>query len=224
MWWLRSRRWYWKSRTKPGPLSELLHHPLPSPQSDFKECGYLAVDLETTGLNPKQDSILSIGYVAISEARLDLGTAAHQLVQVDLPIARESVTYHKISDDMAASGVPLVEALEGFLQAMCGRVLVAHHAGIELGFLSQACQTLYNAPFLVPTVDTLLIERKLRMQRQQVLKPGALRLAKVREHYHLPRYQAHHALIDAVSAGELFLAQASHMSQGKPLPLSRLLR
>jgi DNA polymerase-3 subunit epsilon len=44
--------------------------------------------------------------------------------------------------------------------------------------------------------------------QQHHLERGSLTLARCRQRYHLPEYQAHHALSDAVACGELFLAQA----------------
>ena len=42
-------------------------------------------------------------------------------------------------------------------------------------------------------------------------------MANLRERYGLPRYRAHNALIDAISAAELLLAQIAHRA-GKRSP------
>jgi len=100
------------------------------------------------------------------------------------------------------------------LMALSGRVLLAHHAPIELGFLNAACERIYGYPLLTRAVDTLELEKRNRQQRNQPLDGGVLRLAKARETYNLPRYRAHNALVDAVASGELFLAQAAHKAAG----------
>ena len=102
-------------------------------------------------------------------------------------------------------------------------MLLAHHARVEMGFLSAACRRLYGCPFLAPVVDTLGLERRWLVQRGHVVHTGGLRLGTLRNYYHLPRYPAHNALSDALAAAELFLAQVEHRSGGHPMQLKRLL-
>jgi len=41
------------------PMRDYLETPLPKPSADYRDLALLAVDLETTGLDPKRDHILS---------------------------------------------------------------------------------------------------------------------------------------------------------------------
>ena len=49
-----------------------------------------------------------------------------------------------------------------------------------------------------------------------------LRLQACRDHFGLPRYRAHEALTDAISAGELFLAQSAHLAGGSGITVKAL--
>ena len=53
------------AKVAPGPLADYLATPFPSKKLDCREIEIVAIDLETTGLDPAKDDILSIGMVNI---------------------------------------------------------------------------------------------------------------------------------------------------------------
>lgn len=203
-------RRYALNHTAPSPLHDYLSAPFPARGSDCDEVNFIALDLETTGLDPVRDEILSIGMVGLHGLRVDLATASHSLVTPTTAIPEQSAVIHQITDDQAAQGRPIREVMAEVLPQLAGKVMIAHHARIELSFFEQACQRLYGGHFLIPVVDTEWLARRARQRRDQPITPGELRLAALREHYNLPRYPAHNALSDAVATAELFIAQAVH--------------
>ena len=64
---------------------------------------------------------------------------------------------------------------------------------------------------------------RLFQRRNITVAPKDLRLHGLRERYNLPRYPAHNALSDALSAAELFLAEAAYRDQGKGMMLGEFL-
>ena len=117
----------------------------------------------------------------------------------------------------------MVCVLQRFLQAAAGRVLVFHNAALDLAFIDRVSRREFNAPVLLPAVDTLLQEQALLRRRGVPIKPGDLRLQACRDRYNLPAYPAHNALLDALSTAELLVAQATHRSGGRDFSLRNLL-
>jgi len=220
---LEWRRRWWLRRMPPGPLHDYLSVPLPKPSRDYRDLEYVAVDLETTGLDARRDQILSIGWVLLSGNRIDLATARHRLVRVQGDIPAHTAVIHQITDDLAATGQDLSAALPEFLHDLRGRVMIAHHARIEQTFLSDACRQLWGRGLLVRTVDTQVIARRLFERRQVAFKGSDLRLHALGERYNLPRYGAHNALSDALAAAELFLAEAAYRDNGRGMRLAEFL-
>ena len=210
------RRW-WLKRIPEGPLKEYYKRPFPAPEAASNSTDYLALDFETTGLKPGKDEILIIGFAVIRGHALSMAENKHYLVRPTGLIPETSAVIHGILDDHTREAVGLEEALPPLLQALAGRVMVAHHAPIEYVFLDHACRQVYGYPFMGRVVDTLSLERRAFRDRDVPIKPGMLRLANLRERYGLPRYRAHNALIDAISAAELLLAQIAHRA-GKRSP------
>lgn len=212
------------SKSRPGALYDYLSTPLPSKKTECEDLVIVALDLETTGLDPRRDKILSYGLVEVRHMTVKLETSRHQLISIDGQIPEESAVIHQITDDQAATGITIEKALPELLACLAGKVMLVHYASIEQNFLSAACQTLYGAPFVIPTIDTLVLAQRLFERRNHTIQAGDLRLFNLRPRYNLPNYKAHNALSDALATAELFLAMAADMvPQPAQCQLSRFL-
>ncbi len=210
-------------RTPAGPLHQFLSVPFPRRSSDCRQARFAAVDLETTGLDPATDAIVSVGWVCLTSTAIDLSSAGHRLVQVSQAVPERCAVLHGITDDMAAGGAPLEAVLEEILAVLAGKVLVAHNAAFELQFLDAACARVFGGRFLAPAVDTLALAMRSLERRNVAWQPAQLRLDALRRRHNLPRYRAHNALSDAVAAAELFLAQLAQADGEPALPLRSVL-
>lgn len=210
-----------------GVLAAYLATPPPDPDTDIRDLPILAVDMETTGLDPKRDRLLSVGFVALNGLEIDLSTAGHLVIRQEVGQSSagvgQSATVHGLTDDALAAGVPLREAVEQLLTALTGRAMLVHFADIETGFLNAACEQLYGVGATTTCIDTIELHRRLLTGGgDNVLPVGALRLAAAREALGLPRYGAHEALTDALACAELYLAQVARMAGDARMPLRRL--
>ncbi len=206
-----------------GPIQDYLQQPFPEKKRDWRDVEYLAMDLETTGLDPRKDHILSFGMVVVRGHLIDLSTAQHILLQTKREITEESAVIHQITHDRMAEGARIEQILPRVLAELSGRVLIAHHAKVEIGFVSKACEGVYGIRPPLPAVDTQAVALRLFQRRNITVAPAEMRLGALRERYKLPRYPAHNALSDALAAAELFLAQAAHRDQGKGMSLGEFL-
>ena len=210
---------------RPGPLRTYLEAPLPDPGTPLAELRLLAVDIETTGLDPRRDRVLSIGWLPVDGGRVLLGGAARVVVRDEGGAGGvgQSATVHGLTDDRLAGGVPLEDAVARLLEALAGRVLLAHFAQIETGFLAAVCERAWGAGMPCVVVDTLeLEERSVAGGWGSEPEGGALRLWAARERRGLPVYRAHEALVDALACAELYLAQRAELearSAGSALTL-----
>jgi DNA polymerase-3 subunit epsilon len=194
-----------------GVLYDYLSTPLASKKMACEDLVIVSLDLETTGLDPKKDKILSLGLVEVRHMTVHLASSYHQLISIDDEIPEESAVIHQITDDQAATGIALKEAMPVLLSHLAGKVMLVHYAAIEQRFIDAACRDLYGAPFVIPIIDTLVLARRLYERRNHTYQPGNLRLFNLRPQYNLPNYKAHNALSDAVATAELFLAMAADM-------------
>ena len=187
-------------------MQEYLGTPLQHKDTLGKAMKLVSLDLETTGLDPQKDSLLSIGLVEVSNHSIQLNTAWHEIVRIEHEIPESSAVIHHITDDQAAEGTPLDILLPRLLQRLAGKVMLVHFANIEQNFLDAACRQLYGSPFIIQTIDTLQLAQRLMSMRNHSTQPGDLRLFNLRPIFGLPMYKAHNALYDALATAELFLA------------------
>jgi DNA polymerase-3 subunit epsilon len=175
-----------------------------------------------TGLNPKKDKILSIGYVAISDSSIVMDSMHHAYVYHEKLTLGQSATIHGIQSTDIENGEPLEDVIDNLLEIAAGKVLVFHNATLDMGFLNNQIKQQYGFNLPVRYIDTLQVEHRRLKRGNQHLNPK-LRLDDCRERYHLPRYKAHNAAIDALATAELWLAQLAHTSNGKNLALKYFL-
>lgn len=212
-------------RAPAGPLASFYQRGIPSADCPLAEAPMTAIDIETTGLDPSRDSIVSIGLITLDLTRIQCRGAHHWIYQPQQALSGESVAIHAITHSEVSASPPLAEHFGDLLEALAGRVAVAHYAAIERRFLAAAARRIYGYPLLFPIIDTMELERRhYRQGLRGLLSPaGSLRLDACRQRLGLPRYKAHHALTDALAAAELLQAQVAHRYPAK-VPLSRLWR
>lgn len=208
-------------KVPPGGLRRYLETPPPGRSTPVEELRLLAVDVETTGLDPRHDRVLAVGFVPVDGNRIVLGGAGSVVVRSgpgDDDGVGQSATVHGLTDDRIAAGVPVEHALDLLFDALAGRVLLAHFSRIEIDFLGGLCRSTYGVVPPLVAVDTLGLQRRvsgagLDSGFTEHSAPETLRLWGARQRYGLPRYRAHDALVDAVACAELYLAQAAELGE-----------
>lgn len=195
-----------------GPVRDLAARPPAAAATPWTQLDLLAVDLETTGLDPRRDHLLSVGWVPVRGGEVVLGEAREVTVRPPSGVeVGDSATVHGLTDDALAAAPEPSAALVELLAALRGHVLLAHHATIELDFISAAVRREWGCGVPLTAVDTLRLQHRLVADEQGEARPGSLRLDAARRHFHLPRYGAHRASTDAIAAAELLLAQAGEL-------------
>jgi DNA polymerase III subunit epsilon len=208
-----------------GPLRDLAAAPAPDARTPVREARLLVLDLETTGLDPRADHVLTAGWVPVVGLQVVLAGARE--VAARPPVGAEvghSATIHGLTDDAVASAPAVRDVLPDLLGALHGHVLVAHHAGFDLAFLDRATEAAYGARAPLTVVDTLALQHRLVRDPHGHVREGALRLDASRRRFGLPRHGVHRALGDAVATAELLLAQVAELEHrlGRPAVLGDL--
>jgi DNA polymerase-3 subunit epsilon len=214
MWRLRLRRFRAARRAAvAASLQRYWRADLPSPAGPVDATEFLVCDAEMTGLDPGSAELVSMGWVRVRGGELLLGSGEHHLIRPQGSVG-VSATVHRLRDCELEAGQRCERVLERFLEAAAGAAVVFHHAPLDTAFLDRAACRHLGAPLLLPTVDTLGLEKRLLERRQEPIRPGALRLQACRERYGLPDFAAHSALADAVSTAELLLAHIARRGPG----------
>jgi len=193
-------------------MREYLQTPFPSNKQLLNDVNIVSLDFETTGLDIHKDRVVSFGLVNIIELGVDLSSSCHQLVKPNQSIPESSIVIHQLTDNQLENGSDLDLVLPELLKKLSGKVMLAHNAKVELGFINTMCQKLYDTDFVIPVIDTQYLARRSLERQNQAYKSNDLRLFNLRKSLNMPSYKAHNALMDAVATAELFLAMVSKIS------------
>lgn len=198
------------------------------PETPLSEVPFVALDFETTGLNPQEHGIVSAGAVPFTLRRIRCQKASHFIVKPRQSLLPESVTIHGITHSDVQSAPDLNDVLSDFLPMLKKQVVVVHYRHIERDFLNLSLLARTQESLLFPVIDTMVLEELILRKQQPVISRllgqrsrASLRLPDIRERYGLPRYHLHHAMTDALATAELLQAQISHHFDPKT-PISQL--
>lgn len=192
-------------------------------QKSWRTQRYIALDIETSGLDPKSDQVLAIGWIAIQPPMMDYASAHYFVTQARPDLKQSPVVHGMVQKDFAAAAAPK-EALVQLSEDLKGAVLVCHHVQFDWQFLQRFAKA--HGVRLQPLAkfDTLTFEAQRLKQQQHHIARGSLTLNACRQRFGLPDYTAHHAFSDALACGELFLAQAYQYAGRADAPLKELLK
>jgi DNA polymerase-3 subunit epsilon len=192
------------------------------PEAPWREARYAVVDLETTGLDPADDEIVSFAALPIDAGRITLGAARTFTVRPARMPGAETIRIHGLRPKDLADAPPLADVLDAILEALTGRALIAHAAWVERGFLTQALEGA-GVRLRGPVIDTAALFR-----RAQGTGAGddeaAVPLSDAARELGLPVHRPHHADGDALTTAQLFLALATRLDALEPQTVGSLAR
>ena len=171
--------------------------------TNLNKVEFLVVDVETTGLSTSEDLILQVGAVV---ARAD-GRIKRKFSWYVRPGDSEfpwdspeppAHHIHGITNEQVSAGVPTRRAMRRLRRLAKRRVLVAHNAKFDYGFITSESQRHSVSLDIAEPVCTLELSRKLDPKRSE-----SHRLATLCERYGIPLDNAHDALCDATATARL---------------------
>ena len=198
-WWARLRR-QWKLYHLGEPEFAFMFEPPPPGE-------WVALDCETTGLNPRTDEIVSIGAVRIVGERILTSERLELLVRPEKGVTADSVRIHRLRERDLAGGLPLHEAMRQLMRFIGSRPLVGYYLEFDVAMLNRVLFPLLGVPLPQPQIEVsaLYYDYKFRqLDAHQKDRSIDLRFATLMRELELPECEAHNALNDAVMAALAF--------------------
>lgn len=194
----------------------------PSDATPWREARYAVVDLETTGLDPKHDEIVSFASIPIQEARVIVGQTRTTLVRPTQMPEAKTIRIHGLRPIDLADAPTLPDVLDLMLEALTGRLLVAHAAWVERGFLAAALKPA-GLRIAEPVLDTAALARHV-FGPEGLAEGDAISLSETARRLGLPVHSPHIAEGDALTAAQVFLALSNRLDRIEPQTVGSLAR
>ena len=166
---------------------------------------WVSLDLETTGMDPARDHILSLAAVPVRDGRVCLSECFERRVHTARAFGIESIRHHRITPDEASGGEQVTDVVRDFLHLLGGGRLLGYNLGFDLDMLAPHVHALTG--FELPNAQVDLADAVAAAQRRQ--RPDApvnLDLVHIAERLGVPMIGRHTALGDATTVGLCWLA------------------
>ena len=125
---------------------------------------YVVFDLETTGLSSRYDRVIEFGAVLMYKGQVK--EYRDFFIKPPFKLSESIKTLTNISDNDLASAKTFKECKDEILDFIKGRVLVAHNASFDYGFLNAELDRLNLPKLKNPVIDTLDLSRSLFKTRR----------------------------------------------------------
>jgi len=176
----------------------------------WRDAAFAVLDFEATGLDFERDHVLSYGVVPVEAGRVVMRGGVYRVVRPPVAPSAESIRVHGIRPDELRDASSLAEVVDELMDAIGTRVLVAHAAAVELGFLGRLRQRHGVRP-IRRAIDVLDLSDEVAARDRDAPAVGILRLAALAEAHGIPVARTHHAFGDALTTAQLFLVLATRL-------------
>jgi DNA polymerase-3 subunit epsilon len=184
-----------------GRLAALKAAPQVSPRTPLKDLRWVVVDVETGGLNPQTDPLLSIGAVEIRHNRIDLGASFEASLQQAAATSHENILVHGLTHSQQLAGMAARDALLDFAEYAADAAFVAFHAGFDRTALQVAAQKELGWGFPGRWLDAAVIAPLLF----PALAKDCRHLEEWLDAMHIFNFARHSAVADAAATAQLWL-------------------
>lgn len=167
---------------------------------------YVAVDLETTGLDPKRDKIIEIGAVRVTEG--EAGDTFECFVNPYRSLEERVISLTGITDSQLNQAEGIETVIGRFLDFAGNLPILGHHVIFDYSFLKRAAVN-SGSGYERQGIDTLKLARKFMPEDSPKSLSAACR------YFGIEIKQSHRALCDAFAAHELYQAMKKEFGLAK---------
>lgn len=157
----------------------------------LKNLTFICLDIEATGLDPKEDRIIELAAVRF---KLDLELDTYEtLVDPRCVISPESTVIHGITNEMVVNQPKVEQILPEFLHFLKRDIIIGHQISFDIAMLMEECKR-HQIPHSlnhIQSIDTLRLARHYGDSQKNSLESLA-------KHFDIPINNTHRAMCDVL--------------------------
>ncbi len=165
---------------------------------------YVCFDCETTGLNPKNDDIISIGAVIIKDNKILASKKFERFVKPQKKLDATSIQVHQIRTCDLVYGEDIDIVIEEFIDFIGARPLVGYYIEFDVAMVNKYIKPKLGIKLPNKQIEVSAIYHDQKIQR---IPQGHidLRFNTIMNELNLPFMGKHDALNDAIMTSLIFI-------------------
>lgn len=120
---------------------------------------YVLVDIETTGLSPKENDIIEIGAIKVKQNKII--AKYESLIKVDYKLNPFITKLTGITNDMLKEGKEINEVLQEFLNFTQDNIIMGHNVNFDINFIYDKCEKYLDIYLKNDFIDTMRIAKRV---------------------------------------------------------------
>lgn len=166
------------------------------------DANWVVIDVESSGLNPRHDSLIAIGAVSVVKRCIELGRSYYRVLRQETASGTDNILVHRIATAEQLGGGDPGEALIGLLEFAGKAPCVGYNASFDAVMLERAARTWLGGPLHLTWIDLAWLARAVARGAAGARQPLDVWL----DAFGIPSPARHNALADALATAQLLLA------------------
>ncbi len=188
---------------------------IPVFQKDFA-----VIDIESDGLNPQKNYILSIGGVKIIDGKISVDNSIEIYVE-QVSANNNTIHIHGITKNGNQNKLSEIEALQKTIEFIGNAVIVGHNVFFDISIINAALKKHFGAKLKNEFVDTVEMYYRINSRNKS---HTAITLDDLCDEYNTPKSDRHTSAGDAFITAIVFLKMIKKLERRGITDLKNLLR
>ncbi|MCC4265892.1 3'-5' exonuclease [Oceanimonas baumannii] len=165
----------------------------------------IAIDTETTGLDPRRADVLTIAAVPLRGRRVLTSQRLELTLQPSPRLTGESICIHGLRHQDLRRGLPPKEALERLLGFIQNRPLLGYHVRFDIAILSRLVRAEFGFDLPNRHIELAHLYRSRQLRKNPEIEPH-LGFEQMAGELNIPLLARHTAFGDALTTALMYLA------------------
>lgn len=118
---------------------------------------YVLVDIETTGLSPKENDIIEIGAIKVRQNKII--DKYESLIKIDYKLNPFITRLTGITNEMLKEGKELEKVLDEFINFTGSDIIMGHNVNFDINFIYDKCEKYLDTYLKNDFIDTMKIAK-----------------------------------------------------------------
>lgn len=178
----------------------------------------VALDCETTGLDPRRDEIVAVAAIRIRGDRILTSESFRATVQSQRPSSPEAIKVHRLLEAEIRQGMPHDVMLPELLRFIGSRPIVGYYTDFDIGMVDKYARRILRIRLPNPRIDVSALYYACKYRDAPDYVKIDLSFARIAADLGLPALPQHDAFNDALMTAMMYVQLRDMLERRASIP------